>query len=97
MLLIGTVIGLALSLYEGLLLIRVVLSWVQAANREWTPRGIVLVVSEFVYTLTDPPVKLSRRLVKPIRIGNIALDLSVIVVFFLVILARQVNQAIFFV
>ncbi|MDR1213366.1 MAG: YggT family protein [Propionibacteriaceae bacterium] len=96
MLLVGTLIGWALTLYEWVLIARVVLSWVQVVNRQWTPRGALLVLSEVVYTLTDPPVKVVRRLVKPVRIGNMALDLSVVVIFVLIVLVMQINRVVFF-
>ena len=34
---------------------------------------------EVVYTLTDPPVLALRRLIPPLRIGAVALDLSLMV------------------
>ncbi len=46
----------------------------------WSPRGPVLVGLEVVYSLTDPPMKLLRRLIPPLRIGGMALDLSILLV-----------------
>lgn len=31
---------------------------------------------EAVYTITDPPIKMFRRILPPIRIGQVALDLG---------------------
>ncbi|MDO5067492.1 MAG: YggT family protein [Propionibacteriaceae bacterium] len=70
-----------LRLYLLILLARVLLSWVPVLAPQWTPRGPVLVLVEGVYFLTDPPVKAAQRHVKPLRIGEISLDLSVILVF----------------
>lgn len=47
----------------------------------WEPKGFALVVVEFIYTLTDPPIKFLRRWIKPVRLGNASLDLSVLVLF----------------
>ena len=32
-----------------------------------------------MYTLTDPPLKLLRRIIPPLRVGGVALDLSFLV------------------
>ena len=65
-----------LLLYVLVLLARLVLEWIPFFNREWRPRGAGLVVAELVYTATDPPIKFFRRLIPPIRIGAIAIDLG---------------------
>ncbi|MFB9378898.1 YggT family protein [Kineococcus gynurae] len=62
---------------------RLVLDWVQMLAREWRPRGPVLVLAEGVYTVTDPPLKALRRLIPPLRLGAIQLDLAFIVLFLL--------------
>jgi YggT family protein len=62
-----------------LLIGRLVLEWVQVFAREWRPRGPVLVVAEVVYTATDPPLRGLRRVVRPIRIGSIQLDLAFLI------------------
>jgi YggT family protein len=67
-----------------LLLARVVLSLVIAVSRDWHPKGAGLVVTEGVFTVTDPPLKLLRRLIPPITIGQIRLDLAFIILFFAV-------------
>jgi YggT family protein len=85
-----------LSVYEIVLFIRVILSWVVAFNQEWTPRGPLLIVSELVYTLTDPPLRLIRRVIKPFRVGGMALDLSVIVLFLVIFLVGYLVSALFF-
>lgn len=67
---------LAVFLYLILLIARLVLEWIRSYARDFRPRGAVLVVFETVYTLTDPPVKGLRRLIPPIRLGAVAIDLS---------------------
>ena len=44
------------------------------------PSGLLLVVLEIVYSATDPPIKALRRVIPPMRIGTIAIDLSFIIV-----------------
>ena len=75
------VLVIALRLYVFVLLARVVLEMVQSFSRDWRPSGAVLVIAETVYTLTDPPLRFLRRFIKPVRLGSIALDLSVLVLF----------------
>ena len=62
-----------------LLLGRLVLEWVQVFARDWRPRGVALVIAEVVYTVTDPPLRALRRVIRPIRIGSIQLDLAFLV------------------
>lgn len=73
------VVKTALFLYFVLLIGRLVLDWIQVFARDWRPRGPVLVVAEGIYTATDPPIKALRRVLPPIRIGSVAIDLSFLV------------------
>ncbi|KAB1949448.1 YggT family protein [Brevibacterium linens] len=72
-------ISVALSIYVYVLLARVVLDLVQVFSRDWRPTGFLLVLAEIVYTLTDPPVRLLRRIIPPLRLGQVSLDLGFIV------------------
>lgn len=63
---------------------RLILDWIQVFARDWRPRGPVLVVAEGIYSATDPPLLALRRLLPPLRIGQIQLDLAFIVMFFIV-------------
>ncbi|HEX8759779.1 MAG: YggT family protein, partial [Pseudonocardiaceae bacterium] len=58
-----------------LLTARIVVELVRAFARSWQPVGGVAIALESVYTMTDPPVRALRRVVKPIRIGGVGLDL----------------------
>ncbi|MBK6887597.1 MAG: YggT family protein [Tetrasphaera sp.] len=66
-------------LYFVVLIVRLVLDWVQVFARDWRPRGAVLVAAEGVYTVTDPPIKALRRVIPPVRLGAVAIDLSFLV------------------
>lgn len=72
-------LAVVLQFYVLLLLIRLIVDWVQLFARSWVPKGPVLVVLEGVYSATDPPVKALRRVIPPLRLGGMALDLSFIV------------------
>ncbi|MDR0343555.1 MAG: YggT family protein [Nocardiopsaceae bacterium] len=79
-----------LWLYLLLLIGRLIFSWIQAFSRSWRPTGPVLVVAEAVFTATDPPLRLLRRFIPVIRLGTVALDLSFMVLFFLILLLIRV-------
>jgi len=80
--------------YLLLLIIRMIISWIQAFSRSWHPTGIVLVVAEAVFTATDPPLRLLRRYIPSLRLGTVALDLSFMVLFLALILLLQAVQLI---
>ncbi len=93
---IGAVIDLVLLLFLLLLFVRFVVDWVQVFARSWSPTGVVLVVLEVVYSITDPPIRFVRRFVPPLRLGSIAIDTSFILVLIGVYLLRALNRAVFF-
>ncbi len=66
---------------------RLVIDWIQVFARDWRPRGVVLVICEGIYSATDPPLKALRRLLPPLRIGQVQLDLAFIVLFLIVVIA----------
>jgi YggT family protein len=93
---VGELINIVLRLFLLLLFARFVVDWVQVFARNWTPKGIVLVVLEVIYSVTDPPILFIRRFVPPLRLGAIALDTSFIIVLVAVYLLLELNTIIFF-
>ena len=79
-----------LSIYLLVLIGRMIVSWIQAFAREWRPTGVVLVIAETMFTLTDPPLKFLRRYIPTVRLGTVALDLSFMVLFIVVLILLQV-------
>jgi len=73
------VLVLVVYLFLIALIGRLVLDWVQVLAREWRPRGALLVAAEAVYTVTDPPLKFLRRIIPPLSLGSIRLDLAFLV------------------
>jgi len=73
------VIALALLVFWLFLLARLVFDLVQAFSRGWTPRGPLLILLELIYTITDPPLRLLRRVIPPLRIGQISFDLAFLI------------------
>ncbi len=75
---IGLVVWL-INLYVIVLIGRLVIDWIQVFARDWRPRGVLAVVCEGIYTLTDPPLRALRKVIPPLRLGTVQLDLSFIV------------------
>ncbi|WP_375431668.1 YggT family protein [uncultured Friedmanniella sp.] len=96
MLIVGLLIRYVLSAFLLLLFGRMILSWVPVLVRDWQPRGPMLVVAEIIYSITDPPLRALRKVLRPVRIGNVMLDLAFIGLFILVSILQQVNASIFF-
>ena len=96
MIIAGWVILGVLLVYEWVLIARAVLSWIQVINAGWTPRGILLLVAEGTYTVTDPPLRFLRKLIKPLRVGSVQLDIAFLLLFLLVIACIRLVQVVFF-
>jgi YggT family protein len=84
---------LAVFIFFVLLIGRFVLELVQSFARDWRPRGVILVVAEVIYTVTDPPLKLLRRLIPPLRLGAISLDLGMLVLFIATVVVLSLLQS----
>ncbi len=68
--------------------VRLILDWARALQPRWRPKGAMLVVAELCFTVTDPPLRLVRRVVRPIRVGGAQLDFawSIVLILCLVLL-----------
>jgi YggT family protein len=66
----------ALSIFILVMWVRLILDFVVSFNRGWRPSGVGLVFAEVVFTITDPPIKLVRRVIPPVRFGGVALDFA---------------------
>ncbi|PZS32688.1 MAG: YggT family protein [Pseudonocardiales bacterium] len=72
------VVAYVLYVYILLILARLVVEATRQFARAWRPAGVAAIGVEAVYVATDPPLRLLRRLVPPVRIGKVSLDLSII-------------------
>jgi len=90
---VATIANILLLIYVFVLFARLILDYVPMFNRDWRPRGAGLVAAELVYTVTDPPIKLLRRFIPPLRIGPVAIDfafaLTLLVCFILLSVTRS--------
>lgn len=89
----GWIIEGVLFAFIAFLWVRFITDWVQVFARSWEPRGAALVGLELAYSVTDPPILGLRKVIKPIRIGNFALDLSFILVMILAYVLLGVNRS----
>jgi YggT family protein len=87
---VGLVLYFALLAYFFVMWARFAFDLVQSLSRQWRPRGPLLVVAEFTYTITDPPIRFFRRLIPPLRIGPVALDFGWSITMLLVIIAMYI-------
>ena len=94
MLIIGQLIELVLGTFIVLLFVRLIVDWIQMFARSWTPRGPVLVILEGVYTVTDPPVKALRKIIPPLRLGGVAIDLSFVALMLICYILLSLNRAV---
>jgi len=74
-----SLLRLLVYLFFIALIIRLILDWIQVLAREWRPTGVVLILAEAVYTVTDPPLKALRRVIPPLSLGSVRLDLAFLV------------------
>lgn len=92
---IGLTLYYILFFFIALLWVRFIVDWVQVFARQWEPRGPLLVALEGVYSATDPPIVALRRVIPPLRIGQVALDLSFLLVMVTAWLLLNVVRTIF--
>ena len=76
---IGSVFSTVVFLFFLMLIGRLVFDWVQVLSRDWRPKGGILVVAELVYTVTDPPLRLLRRVIPSINLGGMRIDIAFLV------------------
>ncbi|MCC8927739.1 YggT family protein [Rhodococcus sp. BGS-1C] len=76
------VVYFILFIFWLLLIGRIIIEFIRSFARDWQPSGFVVIVLEAIFTVTDPPVKLLRRLIPPVNLGGVRLDLSIMVLLF---------------
>lgn len=81
---------LVLMIVQLALILRIVYDAVQSFARDWRPKQAALVVASGVYGVTDPPVKALRRVIPPLRLGGIQLDLAFLVLLIAVVILKAV-------
>ena len=80
----------ALYVYFLFLLARLIVGWVMVFARNWRPTGLVAAGLEVVYAATDPPLKALQRVIPPLNLGTVRLDLGFMVLLIVVFVLRDV-------
>ena len=87
--LIALVFYWLLEVYFFVLIGRFVVDLVLSLNGAWRPKGLLVVLVESIYTITDPPLKAIRRFVPALRLGPVQIDLAWTVLFVAVVFAQR--------
>lgn len=88
---VGQLLATALWLYWLVFIARLIFDFVQIFARNWRPTGVILVIAEGIYTITDPPLRVLRRIIPPLRLGGVQFDLAFLVM--LIALQLLINVA----
>ena len=95
------IVNILLLVVYYLLVAFVVWMWIRflidlgrSLRRDWRPRGFLLVLLSIVIGITDPPLKLTRRVIKPVRLGAVAIDFAWTVVLLVAVILMYVVSSI---
>ena len=92
MALIWQIVSSILLVFLILLFARFVVDWVMVLARSWRPSGLVAAGLEVVYATTDPPLKAIRKVIPPLNLGSIRLDLAFMVLLIAVYILRSITS-----
>jgi len=92
---LGIILILLVRIYTWVLIARIIIEMIQSFSRQFNPPRWFMVVAEPLFVITDPPVKALRRLIPPLQMGGVALDVSVLVLFVLLSILTMILQMIF--
>ena len=90
---VADVVYFALLVFLLLLVFRLIMEYVFLLARSYRPTGLVAAALELAYSVTDPPLKALRRVIPPLRIGQVSLDLGFIILFIVVRILMSVVGA----
>jgi YggT family protein len=86
------ILSSVLLVFLVLLFARFVVDWVMVLARSWRPSGLVAAGLEVVYATTDPPLKAIRKVIPPLNLGSIRLDLAFMVLLIAVYILRSITS-----
>ncbi|AKK03513.1 hypothetical protein CEPID_08315 [Corynebacterium epidermidicanis] len=82
-----------LELYLYLVIARIIIEMIQSFSRQFRPPKWFALIAEPIFVVTDPPVKALRRLIPPLQMGGVALDVSILVLFVAISVLQFVARA----
>ena len=92
---IGIILIFLVRVYTWVLIARIIIEMIQSFSRQFNPPRWFMIIAEPLFAIPDPPVKALRRVIPPLQMGGIALDVSVLVLFFILSFLTIFLQAIF--
>ncbi|HHU66702.1 YggT family protein [Corynebacterium sp.] len=93
--LLGSAIYLVLRIFVLILIARIVIEMIQSFSRNFQPPRWFIYIAEPLFVITDPPVKALRRVIPPLKLGGVALDMSVIVLFIILSVLQVIVLSVF--
>jgi YggT family protein len=92
--LIGSLLGTVLLLFWLVMLVRLVFDWIGVVSTSpapaWTGR-----VRGISWSITEPVIAPVRRVLRPVRVGGVSIDLAFTAVLVGVLVLRTVVTAVF--
>ncbi len=79
----------SLSIVFLVLTLWCVVEFIRSFSRDWRPTGVTVVILEIIMSITDPPVKVLRRLIPQLTIGAVRFDLSIMVLLLVAFIGMQ--------
>ena len=89
---IGQVLYLVLYFLLLLLIVRLALTYVLQYARRWRPGRGAAASLELVWTVTDPPLHALRRVIPPLRVGTVSIDIAFWVLVLVLFLLMKVVE-----
>lgn len=90
---IGLVLYAIIRIYILVLIVRIIIEMVQSFSRQFNPPRWFMILAEPLFMVTDPPVKALRKVIPPLRLGGAALDVSILVLFFILSIASSIIRS----
>lgn len=81
----------ALAAYRNLLFVRIILSWLPISPPDW-----LRPVFNFLYDVTEPFLRLFRRMLPSVNLGGMGLDLSPLLAFLVIAILQGIVQSLLF-
>lgn len=90
MTIVGATLGLLIGLFQLILLGRIVMDWATLLAGQPAQGSVRARVTLALYKITEPVLAPVRRLIPPLRVGGVGIDLSIILVFVALIVLRSI-------
>ncbi len=76
------IIQILIRAYLMIMIIRMILDWLMVLIPRLRPKGGFAFIARLIYFVTEPPLRLLRKFIPPIRCGNVNIDVSYMLLYF---------------